>query len=325
LEIFVIKTSRGAAPGPYHHGNLGPALVEAALALLDETQCWAFSLREVVRRAGVSHNAPYKHFPEKRDLLAAVAASGFEALAERTLSSLEGLTNAWARLLACGQAFVAHGIANPALYPLMFSAVLTSFDAGRPPIDATAGQVKPWARRIGSHWGHHTVCTKSYSKPKNEESQSFRKPEYSLPASASADETLGIPRVQTIAISQPMALLISKLRWRTILDKPCGDPDFHSARSASSFALCSASCLSKVNLRSRDRVQTLGAPCACSDPCWSDLCFAAVAARTSLSPSGYRPRMPWVFPSLGRIAVRMSFAEGVARLVTAPRMSWQGA
>ncbi len=82
------------------HGNLGLALVEAALALLDETLDWAFSLREVARRAGVSHNAPYKHFAEKRDLLAAVAARGFDALAECTLSSLEGLTDGRARLLA---------------------------------------------------------------------------------------------------------------------------------------------------------------------------------------------------------------------------------
>jgi len=134
----VTKASRRTVPGSYHHGNLGPALVEAALALLDETQDWAFSLREVARRAGVSHNAPYKHFPEKRDLLAAVAASGFEALAERTRCSLEGVTDARARLLACGRAFVAHGIANPALYRLMFSAALTSSDAGRPPIEKAA-------------------------------------------------------------------------------------------------------------------------------------------------------------------------------------------
>jgi AcrR family transcriptional regulator len=132
------RTSRRPAHRPYHHGNLASALVEAALALLDETQDWDFSLREVARRAGVSHNAPYKHFPEKRDLLAAVAARGFEALAEHMLSSLNGLTDARVRLLACGQAFVARGVTNPALYRLMFSAALTSLDAGRPAIEKTA-------------------------------------------------------------------------------------------------------------------------------------------------------------------------------------------
>src|SRR6202161_2347436 len=136
--ILMAKSLRRRAPRPYHHGNLASALVEAALALLDETQDWDFSLREVARRAGVIHNAPYKHFPEKLDLLAAVAARGFEGLAERTLSSLEGLTDARARVLACGRAFVARGIANPALYRLMFSAVLTSPEAGRPAIEKVA-------------------------------------------------------------------------------------------------------------------------------------------------------------------------------------------
>jgi AcrR family transcriptional regulator len=139
VEIYLVaKVSRRPTSRPYHHGNLAPALVEAALALLGETQDWAFSLREVARRAGVSHNAPYKHFPEKRDLLAAVAARGFEALAERTLASLKGVTGARAQLIACGRAFVAQGIANPALYRLMFSAALTSPEAGRPLIEKAA-------------------------------------------------------------------------------------------------------------------------------------------------------------------------------------------
>lgn len=137
-DFFLVKTVLRSVPRPYHHGNLASALVDAALVLLDETQDWDFSLREVARRASVSHNAPYKHFPEKRDLLAAVAARGFEALAENALSSLEGLTDARARLLACGRAFVARGIANPALYRLMFSAVLTSPEAGRPEIEKVA-------------------------------------------------------------------------------------------------------------------------------------------------------------------------------------------
>jgi AcrR family transcriptional regulator len=134
----VVKTAGRSARRPYHHGNLASALVDAALVLLDETQDWDFSLREVARRASVSHNAPYKHFPEKRDLLAAVAARGFEALAERMLSSLKGVTGVRAQIIACGRAFVAQGIANPALYRLMFSAALTSSEAGRPTIEKVA-------------------------------------------------------------------------------------------------------------------------------------------------------------------------------------------
>src|SRR5579871_1734507 len=70
------------APRPYHHGHLKKALLDAALALIAETGARGFTLREAARRAGVSHNAPYRHFRDKDDLLAAVAADGFDRLGE---------------------------------------------------------------------------------------------------------------------------------------------------------------------------------------------------------------------------------------------------
>ena len=164
------KSSRrraAAAARPYHHGNLAPALIEAALALLDETQDWAFSLREVARRAGVSHNAPYKHFPEKRDLLAAVAARGFDALAERTLAALVDVEGARARIIACGRAFAAHGIANPALYRLMFGAALTSPESGRPAIEkAAAAKARAILEEILGDGVRTGVFPSSLAKPR---------------------------------------------------------------------------------------------------------------------------------------------------------------
>jgi AcrR family transcriptional regulator len=53
----------------YHHGDLRRALLDASLALVDEAGIGALSLREVARKAGVSHNAPYHHFPDKSSLL----------------------------------------------------------------------------------------------------------------------------------------------------------------------------------------------------------------------------------------------------------------
>ena len=76
-----------AARSAYHHGDLKRVLVDAAIALVAEGQNWDFSLREVARRAGVSHNAPYNHFADKRDLLAAVAAAGYEALRARMVAA----------------------------------------------------------------------------------------------------------------------------------------------------------------------------------------------------------------------------------------------
>jgi AcrR family transcriptional regulator len=64
----------------YHHGDLRNALVKTALALVEEQGAEAFTLREVARRAGVTHAAPYRHFPTKAALLAAVAEEGFRGL-----------------------------------------------------------------------------------------------------------------------------------------------------------------------------------------------------------------------------------------------------
>ncbi|MNX67335.1 DNA-binding transcriptional repressor FabR [compost metagenome] len=65
----------------YHHGDLRRGILEAALALLAERGVHALSVREAAQRAGVSPAAPYRHFPTKEALLAAIAAHGFDALA----------------------------------------------------------------------------------------------------------------------------------------------------------------------------------------------------------------------------------------------------
>jgi len=67
----------------YHHGNLPPALVEAAKALIIERGLDGFTLREVARRVGVTHVAAYRHYADRRALLAAVAESGFHQLHRR--------------------------------------------------------------------------------------------------------------------------------------------------------------------------------------------------------------------------------------------------
>ena len=61
----------------YHHGDLRAALIEAALAELEETGPEGFSLRKVARRAGVSPAAPARHFKDVTGLLTALAAEGY--------------------------------------------------------------------------------------------------------------------------------------------------------------------------------------------------------------------------------------------------------
>src|SRR5215213_2214532 len=62
-----------APPKPYHHGDLRRALIDAALQLAGEGGAEAVSVREAARRAGVSPGAPFRHFPSRDALMAAVA------------------------------------------------------------------------------------------------------------------------------------------------------------------------------------------------------------------------------------------------------------
>jgi len=112
---------------PYHHGDLRRTLIETAMGMLREDKGWQFTLREMARRAGVSHAAPYKHFPDKAALLSEMALIGFDRLREAlTAARLSSPTSLRGAFFAMGRAYVRFGTGNPALYRLMFSA-----DAGK--------------------------------------------------------------------------------------------------------------------------------------------------------------------------------------------------
>jgi len=131
--------AKPAANRKYHHGDLRQALIDAAVAIVAEEQNWNFSLREVARRAGVSHNAPYNHFAEKRDLLDAVAAVGFDTLRLAMASALEGAADAGEAMIAIARAYVSFAAGNPALYRLMFGPELAAPDGVRPELAETSG------------------------------------------------------------------------------------------------------------------------------------------------------------------------------------------
>jgi AcrR family transcriptional regulator len=67
----------------YHHGNVPVALVRVAKRLIAERGLDGFTLREAARRVGVTHVAAYRHYADRRALLAAVAAHGFHQLRGR--------------------------------------------------------------------------------------------------------------------------------------------------------------------------------------------------------------------------------------------------
>lgn len=74
------KRDSPAAKRTYHHGDLRRALLDAAWRLVAEKGLAALTLREVARAAGVSHAAPYHHFPTRTALLDALAEEGFAGL-----------------------------------------------------------------------------------------------------------------------------------------------------------------------------------------------------------------------------------------------------
>jgi AcrR family transcriptional regulator len=105
---------------PYHHGNLRKALLDAAVALIGEVGPRGFTLREVARRAGVSHNAPYRHFASKDDLLVAVATEGFERLAAAMRKAMEPGQTARERLELSGCGYVDFALRWPNHLLVMF-------------------------------------------------------------------------------------------------------------------------------------------------------------------------------------------------------------
>ncbi|MDA8140432.1 MAG: TetR/AcrR family transcriptional regulator [Desulfobacteraceae bacterium] len=108
---------------PYHHGDLRRVILETALELLAEKGESSVTLREIARRAGVSHAAPYRHFSDHRALLAALNDEGFMAL-RHALEAATAKVSAAApvsRLLVVAETYVDFAAANPARYRLMFA------------------------------------------------------------------------------------------------------------------------------------------------------------------------------------------------------------
>lgn len=106
----------------YHHGELRQVLLAEGFKLVREQGPDKLSLRELARRAGVSAMAPYRHYPDKDSLLAAIAAEGFRHLARQLALVTDARAGAGSPLLQSGLAYVRFALAEPALFRLMFSA-----------------------------------------------------------------------------------------------------------------------------------------------------------------------------------------------------------
>ncbi len=104
----------------YHHGDLRSALVDAGLRALETTEIGDISLRQIARDVGVSATAVYRHFPDKRALLVALAHAGIEKLGEVQAMAAESASDTSA-FSATGRAYVRFALAHPALFRLIFT------------------------------------------------------------------------------------------------------------------------------------------------------------------------------------------------------------
>jgi AcrR family transcriptional regulator len=111
---------------PYHHGDLRAALLHAAAAEIERSGYETLSLRELAASLGVSRAAPYRHFEDRRALLSALAAQGFNDLAEIHLNAKAKGGTPRQRLAAAGRGYLAFAATRPQLFRLMFVSDLLS-------------------------------------------------------------------------------------------------------------------------------------------------------------------------------------------------------
>jgi AcrR family transcriptional regulator len=109
--------------------DLRERTLDAAVTLIEAEGLAALSMREVARRAGVSHQAPYHHFTDRQAILAAIAEEAFKRL-NAALASAAGKSgsDAATRLVEAGRAYVEFAASNPAYFRVMFRPELVSLD-----------------------------------------------------------------------------------------------------------------------------------------------------------------------------------------------------
>ncbi len=112
---------RAKVKANYHHGDLRRALMDVSIDILKKHEVETLNLRKLAVLAGVSPGAPYHHFADRAELVAAIANEGFELLEGSMRKATATCANeASARLEALGQAYVHFAISHPGYFRVMF-------------------------------------------------------------------------------------------------------------------------------------------------------------------------------------------------------------
>ena len=130
-----MATSTRATPGR----DLRQEILDTARALLNDVGASGLSMREVARRAGVTHQAPYHHFGDRESILAELVAEGFRTLG-RDLAQANTLAahNLRGAVMASGRAYIDFALSNPGVFRVMFRP--ETCDPTRFPAVQAAGQ-----------------------------------------------------------------------------------------------------------------------------------------------------------------------------------------
>lgn len=113
-------TSPEAQISGYHHGNLREEVLAHSRTVLEKTGVSSLSLRDIAQDLGVSHTAPYRHFPKKMDLLQALVAEGFRELSFAMIRAWESSKDPLQKIRKAGEEYIYLLLNNPRRTELMF-------------------------------------------------------------------------------------------------------------------------------------------------------------------------------------------------------------
>ena len=137
-----------AAPDPV---SLRQRILDTSRTLLETEGLTSLSLREVARRAGVTHQAPYHHFGDRESILAELVVEGFDELARRLASANDGGGSRAAVMTAAFEAYVGFAIDHPGVFRIMFRPELCDpqrFQAAREAGDRAHAQLRRMVARL---------------------------------------------------------------------------------------------------------------------------------------------------------------------------------
>lgn len=112
----------------YFHGNLRDAIIKTSLRLVEKNGVENLSIREVAKAVGVTHQAPYRHFKDRDDLLAALAQEGFEKLSLEMAPAVAGAGDPLEKIIRIGECYLEWAYKNPEHFRLMFNRAIPNYD-----------------------------------------------------------------------------------------------------------------------------------------------------------------------------------------------------